>query len=327
MALNQLFAAELSFDAAERETRRREMLRFSAEALARGERRVADNPRDGRAWFAIALARTANFRLAQRQRQPVAAAREARDLWLSVEKAQQGDPENMDSCFLSGLVRYHIDQLPDLARFFSSLVVTRGNRARGIEELERAAARGDLLRELAQAELVSVWLYFEKQPARALPIARDLRKRFPRNYNVAFALATVLAESGRFSEAFSVAREIERGIAAGRPPYAPELKPRHDQLMGRIYFSQGDYARAETSFRQSLRDSSEVNARVRAWSHVRLGMIHDARGDREKARENYTLALSVEGVEGAAKTEARRYLAAPFVPPPPLFPFPSARYP
>ena len=94
----------------------------------------------------------------------------------------------------------------------------------------------------------------------------------------------------------------------------PQLKPRHDQLMGRIWFNQGDYARAEGYFRQSVTDTSEANARVRAWSHVRLGMIHDARGDREKAMESYTLALNVEGVEGAAKAEARRYLAAPYVP-------------
>ena len=315
LAVNHLFAAELSFDASEREAGRQEMLRVVGEALTRGEARVGADPRDGRALFAMALARTAKFRWAQRQRQYLTAAQEARGLWSCLDRVQREDPSNADSHLLSGLIRYHIDHLPDLARFFSSFVLTRGDRARGLREIELAAAQGDLLRELAQSELVSVWLNFEKQPARALPILRDLQKRFPRNYNFSFALASVLSESGRHREAFAVARDLEKGIAAGRPPFVPRLKPRHDQLMGRLFFNQGDYARAEASFRQSLQDSSEANARIRAWSYVRLGMIHDARGEREKAVEFYNRTLGVEG-EGVAKVEARKYLAAPYVPPP-----------
>jgi len=315
MAVNRLFAAEMSFDAQGRETNRQAMLRFVDEALKRGEARIRDNPRDGRAHFAMALARTAKFRWAQRQRQHLTAAQEAHGLWSCLEKAQQEDPANADSYFLSGLIRYHIDHLPDLARFFSSLVVTRGDRERGLRELERAAAKGDLLRDLAKSELISVWLNFEKQPARALPIARELQARYPRNYNFSFALANVLSESGRHREALAVAGDLERGIAAGRPPFVPQLKPRHDQLMGRIHFNRGDYSRAEGFFLQALKDTSEANARVRAWSHVRLGMIHDARGERERAVASYKLALGVEGGEGVAKVEARKYLAAPYVPP------------
>ncbi len=314
LAVNHLFAAELSFDAGEREAGRQEMLRFVGEALTRGEARAGADPRDGRAHFAMALARTAKFRWAQRQRQYLTAAQEAHGLWSCLDRVQREDPSNADSRLLSGLIRYHIDHLPDLARFFSSFVLTRGDRARGLREIELAAAQGDLLRELAQSELISVWLNFEKQPARALPIARDLQKRFPRNYNFSFALASILSESGRHREAFAVARDLERGIAAGRPPFVPQLKPRHEQLMGRLFFNRGEYARAEASFRQSLRDSSEANARIRAWSYVRLGMIHDVRQEREQAVEFYNRTLGVEG-ESVAKGEARKYLAAPYVPP------------
>lgn len=314
LAVNQLFKAEMDFDPVGRQEAREAMLRFAGEALARGDRRVAKNPRDGRAWFAMALARMAKFRWALRHKQFVTTAEEAYSLWSYLEIAQTLEPDNHDSYLLTGLIRYHVDRLPDLVRFFSSLLIAKGDSRQGLADLERAAAKGSLLKELAQSELISTYLNFEKQPARAVPLARDLQRRFPRNYNISFALANVYSELHQFREALAIARELERGIASGRPPFVPQLKPRHDQLMGRIYFNQGDYARAEMSFRQSLQDSSEANARVRAWSHVRLGMIHDARGDRERARESYTLALNVEGVEGAAKTEARRYLAAPYVP-------------
>ena len=311
-AVNHLFGSEVSFDPKQREASLEAMLRCVGEALARGEQRVAKNPRDGEAYFAMALARTAKFRWALRKKQPLTAAQEAYGLWSCLERAQQEDPENHDSYLLTGLIRYHIDHLPDLSRFLSSLLITQGDRRRGLQDLERAATRGDLLRDLARSELISVYLNFEKQPVRALPLARELQRKYPRNYNFSFALANIQSEMRQFREALAIARDLEKGIASGKPPFAPQLKPRHDQLMGRIYFNQGDYARAEDCFRRSLTDTADYNARVRAWSYVRLGMIYDVRDEREQAMEFYSTALAVESGESIAKVEARQYLKTPY---------------
>lgn len=315
-ALNHLFGSEVSFDPKQREASQESMLRSVGEALVRGEERVAKNPRDGQAYFAMALARTAKFRWALRKKQTFTAAQEVYGLWSCLERVQQEDPENHDSYLLTGLIRYHIDHLPDLSRYLSSLFITQGDRRRGLQDLERAATRGDLLRDLARSELISVYLNFEKQPARALPLARELQKKYPRNYNFPIVMANILSELHQFREALAIARDLERGIASGRPPFAPQLKPRHDQLLGRIYFNQGDYARAEDYFRRSLTDTSDYNARVRVWSYVRLGMIHDVRNEREKAMDLYSTALNVESGESIAKVEARQYLKTPYRPAP-----------
>src|SRR5512136_1990001 len=205
-ALNHLFGSEVSFDTKQRETSQEAMLHCVGEALARGELRVAKNPRDGRAYFAMALARTAKFRWAQQKKQTFTAAQQVYGLWSCLERAQQEDPENHDSYLLSGLVHYHIDQMPELSRFLSSLLITEGDRRRGLQDMERAATRGDLLRDLARSELISVYLNFEKQPARALPIARVLQKKYPRNYNFSFALANIQSEMRKFTEALAIAR-------------------------------------------------------------------------------------------------------------------------
>ena len=315
-ALNHLFGSEVSFDPKQREASQGSMLRSVGEALLRGEERVAKNPRDGQAYFAMALARTAKFRWALQKKQTFTAAQEVYGLWSCLERAQQEDPENHDSYLLTGLIRYHIDHLPDLSRYLSSLLITQGDRRRGLQDLERAATRGDLLRDLARSELISVYLNFEKQPARALPLARELQKKYPRNYNFSIVMAGILSELHQFREALAIARDLERGIASGKPPFAPQLKPRHDQLLGRIYFNQGDYARAADCFRRSLTDTSDYNARVRVWSYVRLGMIHDVRNEREQAMELYSMALAVESGESIAKVEARQYLKTPYRPAP-----------
>ena len=67
-------------------------------------------------------------------------------------------------------------------------------------------------------------------------------------------------------------------------------------------------------FQNVLKDTSFYNARTRVWAFVRLGMIHDIRKERKQAEEYYLKALEVEGGEGAAKIEAKKYLKTPYMP-------------
>jgi hypothetical protein len=77
-----------------------------------------------------------------------------------------------------------------------------------------------------------------------LPIARELRKKYPQNYNFTFALANILSDLHQFEEAFAIARNIEGNIMVAKAPYVPLLWPRYYLLMGRIFFNQGEYDKA-----------------------------------------------------------------------------------
>ena len=314
-ALTNLFFYEISLDQKEREKYQESMLRYVSEATTKGQTRIEKNPNDGRAYFATAMAKIIKVRWAIGQKQYRMVAQETSNIWDYLEKAKEEDRQNYDTYFLMGLLHYHLDHLPPLARFLSSLLIASGDSKKGLQELELAAQRGDLLKELAQSELASVYVNFEKQPARALPIARELRKRFPRNYNFSFALANALSELHHSQEAFATAREIEKGMQAGKPPFVPQLQPRLDQLMGRIFFNEGEYAKASEYLEKTLKDKAPYNARVRAWALVRLGMIQDALNKREQAEEYYNRALAEPGGEGFAQVEARKYLDSPYVPP------------
>ncbi len=314
LAMNHMFAYEMSFDSSERAREQESMLQDVDEALARGQKRIEKNTRNSQAYFAVALAKIVKIRWAIAQKRYFTIMQETAGIWDYLEKAKADDPQNYDVYFSIGLLHYHLGHLPAAARFFSALFITAADLNKGLQELGLAAQKGDLLKELAQAELVSVYTNFEAQPGKALPIARELKEKFPRNYNFAFALANILSELQRFTEAFAVAGEIERGIQVGRPPFAPPLLPRYYLLLGRILFNQGEYARAEEFFRKALVDVSAYNARTRVSALVRLGMIRDIRGEREKAEEYYSRALEVEGGEGIARTEAEKYLATPYTP-------------
>ena len=314
LATVNLFAYEMSLDENVRKSKEDLLQRYVDETIVRGEKRIGKNPKDGKAYLAMALARIVRFKFAGRHKQYFRMAREASTIWEYLGKARESDPQNYDIYFLTGSFHYHIDHLPRLTRFLSSVAVTSGDKRKGMQELELAAQKGDLLQQLALSELSANYLNFEKQPARALPIIRKLKETFPNNYNFSFALANALSDLRRFEDAVNIAREIEKNIAAGIPPFVPQLQPRYNQLMGRIYFTQGDYAQAEEFLQKALKDTTPYNARVRSWAYLRLGMISDARGERKKAKEYYSKVLDVKEGEGAAQFEAGKCLKTACVP-------------
>jgi Flp pilus assembly protein TadD len=316
LAVIHLFSYEMSFEPKDRDRNQKLILRYVGETIATGEKRIEKNSKDGQAYFAMALAKVVKVHWAIHQKSYFLIAQETSNVWEYLEKAKEGDPQNYDVYFLMGLLHYHIDQLPGLTRFFSSVLITSGNRQKGLQELELAAQKGYLLKELAQIELSSDYLNFEKIPAKALPFARELKKKFPNNYNFLFALGNILSDLNRFEEAFDIARQIEKGIQAGKLPYVAQLQPRYNQLMGRILFIQGKHEKAAEYFQKALEDTSLYNARVRVLAFLRMGMIYDARKERKQAEEYYSRALEVEGGEGAAQIEAKKYLNTPYMPPP-----------
>jgi len=317
LALSHLFFYEMSFDEKKRQREQDSVLRFVSESLAKGEKRLEKNPKDGETLFAMAVAQLVKVRWDITRKNYFATLRGAQTTREYLEKANELEPENFDISFVLGLLDYHIGHLSGMTRFLSSLLLTAGDPQKGLQELKVAAQKGYFFKDLAKAELLSAYANFEKQPERALPLARELNEKFPHNYNILFALANVLSELGRSEEAFSVAREIENGIKSGIPPFRPELTPRYSQLMGKIHFDKGEYTQASEYFLRCLQDRSPYNARVRAWAQVRLGMIHDVRRERNLAEEYYQKALDTEGGEGAAQLAARQYLKTPYSPPHP----------
>jgi len=314
LAMLHLFSYEMSYDLETRKNDQEAIVRYVSETLSRGEKRLETNSKDSDAYLAMALAKIAKVHWAIHEKRYLVMAQETSNIWNYLEKASGAEPNNFDIYFLMGLLHYHIDQLPGLTRFASSLLITSGDSKKGLREIELAAQKGDLLKTIAQTELQSVYLIFEKQPALALPVIRGLREKFPNNYNFIFAQANAFAELRRFGEAFALAKEIENNIETTKPPYVPQLQPRYNQLMGRIFFNQGEYDKATQYFQKALKDTAFYNTRVRVWTLVRLGMIQDIRKDRARAEEYYLQALEIEDGEGTAKVEARKYLQTPYVP-------------
>jgi len=311
-AMQHLFAYEMCYTLDQRQKEKEAILYYSEEALARGEKRIAQHPKDSQAYLAMALAKIAKINWAMKEKKYLVIARETSNIWNYLEAAKSADPNNYDVDFLMGWFHYHIDHFRGMTGLLSSWLIAEGNRQKGLQEIKTAAQKGYLLRDIAQSELLSVYLNYEKQPSKALPIIQDLKNRFPNNYNFYFALGMTMVELRRFEEAEAVAAQIEKNINSGTSSFVPQLQPRYYQLMGRIHFKRAEYGRSESYFQKVILDKSFYNVRTQAQSLLYLGMIHDIRLERGYAEDYYQRVLKLEGVEGAAKVDAKGYLKTPY---------------
>ncbi|MGB9699994.1 MAG: tetratricopeptide repeat protein [Thermodesulfobacteriota bacterium] len=313
LAMAYLFFYETSFTEKEKKETEAALLRTVREAEKTAEKEIEESPSKAESYLALAITKMVKNRYEILQKNYFRAFREAQSVYRTLEKIQELDAQNYEVYYLLGVLHYHLGHLPGLARFLSSLFITAADQEKGIQELETAAAKSFFMRDLARANLVSIYGGYEKKYAKALPLAQALKEKYPQNYNFTFALANIFSELGQFAAAFGQAKEIEENLRALHSPYRPELWPRYYQLLGKIYFDQGHYEQAREYFNLALKDQAFYNARVRAWALVRLGMIHDVQKQRKLAEEYYQKALEVEGAEGLAQRTAQEYLNTPYV--------------
>ena len=311
-AMLHMFAYEMCFTSDQLQKEKKAILHYSEEALVRGERRIARFPKDSQAYLALALAKIAKVNWAIKEKRYFVMVQETSNIWEYLEAAKSANPDNYDVDFLMGLLHYHIDQFRGLTGILSAWLITEGNKQKGMTEIQQAAQKGYLLREVAQAQVVSIYQFYEKQPARALPLIQELHNKYPDNYNFYFSYALALLETGRFAEAEAVAAAIDKNIKAGKQHYVPELQPRYYYLMGRIHFGKSEYGRSEVYLHKAIADKAFYNLRTKARSLLYVGMIHDIRLERKYAEDYYNQVLNTEGVEGLTKIEAKQYLNNPY---------------
>ena len=78
-----------------------------------------------------------------------------------------------------------------------------------------------------------------------------------------------------------------------------------------IFFTQRNYQSAANSFRDALRGDGDPKW-VEVWSHIELGKIFDLTGQRDRAVNEYRLAVQTNDNTQGAVNEARALMQAPF---------------
>jgi tetratricopeptide (TPR) repeat protein len=151
-------------------------------AIAAIEAWTAREPKRAEAWFYLggAYGARAQWRVLREER--LAAARDGKRIKTALEQALALDPSLQDAYFGIGLYRYYADVAPAALRMLRwMLLLPGGNRVEGLKDMLRARSEGQLLQSEADYQLHLIYLWYEKQPQRALQLLRGLRDRHPRN--------------------------------------------------------------------------------------------------------------------------------------------------
>ncbi len=81
--------------------------------------------------------------------------------------------------------------------------------------------------------------------------------------------------------------------------------------IGEVYFTMRDYQASVDAFRAALR-GDDVPPWTQVWSHIQIGMIFDLTGQRDRAVNEYRLAIQTNDNTQGAINQARAYLQKPY---------------
>jgi len=151
-------------------------------AIASAEARTVRDPERAEAWFYLggAYGARAQWRVLRRER--LGAARDGKRIKEALERALALDARLQEAYFGIGLYHYYADVAPAAAKMLRwLLLLPGGDRAEGMREMMRAREHAELFGDEADYQLHLIYLWYEKQPQRALALLTNLRDRHPRN--------------------------------------------------------------------------------------------------------------------------------------------------
>ena len=142
------------------------------------------------------------------------------------------------------------------------------------------------------------------KPKRVILDPRNRILRFDNEIRVLVAIrkGEQLVEYGYYNDALT---EYQKALQINRYSSLAHYR------IGEVFLLQNNYQSAANEFRESLNGDQEP-AWTQVWSHVNLGKIFDITGQRERAVNEYQLAIRTRDDTQGAQAEAGKYLEKPY---------------
>jgi tetratricopeptide (TPR) repeat protein len=134
------------------------------------------------------------------------------------------------------------------------------------------------------------------------PNSRVLRFSDKMRVAVAIRRGEMFAEVGEFTEAL---REYQKALDVNRNSSLAHYR------VGEVFFLQRSYQSAANAFREALNGDLEPKW-TEVWGHIHLGKIFDITSQRERAINEYNLAIRTKDNTQGAQEEAAKYLKQPY---------------
>ncbi len=293
----------------------KEFLAAMDEVSRRSETRLRRNPDDMDGLFFRTGASAFRARLHAYRRDWFKAGKDGQSALRNLRKLHRKDPQNVDLQFGLGLFNYLVDVVPRQHKYLRpvALLFPKGDKARGLEELRRAAREGQFVHTEAHYALFQIYMTFERDYPKAMNEVRWLRQHHPENTLFKMAEGRVYARQNRWAEAALVFQEVSERQVAGEPGYSGALAQEALYWLARGEMESGRYEGALQYLDRLdyLAAEREWDPYFRAAGRLRRGMTYDLLGRRDEAVRCYRDVLAIKGV-GDVRDRAQEFLAKPY---------------
>jgi tetratricopeptide (TPR) repeat protein len=239
--------------------------------------------------------------------QTLAAARDGKRIKSSLERALMLDPTLQDAYFGIGMYHYYAAVAPRAARMLRwLLLLPGGDREQGLQEMLRARAAGQLLRSEADYQLQIVYLWYEKQPRRALELATALSDRHPHNPHFLQQIAEI--EDGYTLDHAASLRAWQTLLdraRRGQVAMAEMARTRAELGVALELDHTGQPEAAIPILRGVIESKPTTPVGAEALAQLQLGQVYDQLAQRERAVTSYRAALAANPAGDPLKIDAR----------------------
>ena len=242
------------------------------------------------------------------ERDYLKALRTARQAAHYLQRCVNGDSPWYDAYAGLGTYHYVLARVPWVWRLIVQQIVgIKGDRARGLQELERARTHGRLSVPEAASLLAKIYgLPDERQYQQAYALLEPLVQRYPHNFDYRYRLALLCQSLGLWERALQLYQSLITDLTRGAPYYDRQWLPLLQYRVAETHILQGHHAIAAPLLEKLLLEQDAV---LLPWVKLRLGNVYDLRRQRQAAQMWYN---EVEQ-EPVARELAARYDRRPFV--------------
>jgi hypothetical protein len=268
-------------------------------AIAAADAWTQREPRRGEPWFYLGAAYAVRVQFRALRYERLSAARDGKRIKDALERAIALDPSINDAYFGIGLYHYYAAIAPaalKVLRFL--LLLPGGDRAQGLAEMVQTRDRGELLRAEADYQLHLLYLWYEKQPGRALDLLRNLHAAYP--HNPLFLARIAEVQDVYFHDAAASLATWEQLLreARARQVGVPEIAQTWAQIgIAAQYETLGESDRAIEHLQPIADARPATPAGALARAALLLGKAYDRLGDRTRAMAQYRLAMTAALVD------------------------------
>ena len=241
----------------------------------------------------------------------------ARKFWSALRNGSKGieahqqvlklKPDYYDAYLSVGLYDYVIGNLPFPVKALIAMGGVRGNKERGIKQLNSILEHNADNADDARVMLIGIYQN-ENKPEEALALLKEFTTRYPNNFLFRLELATVLAQLNQKDEAIAAFDALSKEAGSNSPAA---------KSMDLIRFQYGEALAKQNQFdkaaEQFLNAAKEPNAEpgLATMAMLRAGQVYDLIEQRKEAIAQYKVVLARPNVYDS-REQAQKGLKQPY---------------